>query len=76
MLSVFSDNIGTIAVLAVLVAVVVLIVWKMVKDKRNGKGSCGGGCVGCPMSGKCHSAKIAAEKSTKDGEPKSSDSLK
>lgn len=64
MLSVFTDNIGTVAVLAVLVAIVALIVVKMRRDKKSGKSSCGGGCAGCPMSGKCHAASIAAKDST------------
>ncbi len=50
------QNIGTIIVLAVLITVVTLIVRKMVKDKKSGKGSCscGAGCGNCPMSGSCH----------------------
>ena len=59
MLSVFSENIGSIAVLLVLTAVVGLAAFKLIRDKRKGKSSCscGSSCAGCPMSGKCHSPK-------------------
>ncbi len=49
-----SANIGTIIVVLLVAAVVALAVWSMVRDKRKGKSSCGCGCSGCPMSGKCH----------------------
>lgn len=42
---------GTIVVGAILVIVVGLIIRKMYKDKKNGKGSCGGNCGKC---GGCH----------------------
>lgn len=37
-------------------AIVVLAVWKIIKDKKDGKHSCnyGGSCGGCPMAGQCH----------------------
>ncbi|MBE5901832.1 MAG: FeoB-associated Cys-rich membrane protein [Lachnospiraceae bacterium] len=40
---------GTFIVGAILVIAVGLIIWKMVKDKKNGKGCCGdcGSCKGC-----------------------------
>jgi hypothetical protein len=54
-------NWGSIAVVLVLLAVSVLIVRRLILDKRAGRhicggscGSCGGGCSGCPMQGKCH----------------------
>ena len=45
---------GTVLVCAVLVALVALIVTYMIRNKKKGKSSCGCGCTGCPMSGKCH----------------------
>lgn len=36
-------------------AVVALIIGKMVKDKKSGKGGCGCGCSSCPSAGICHS---------------------
>ena len=50
---------GTFLVAAILAAVVALIVWRMVKDKKQGK-SCGGcaGCTGCAGAnrGQCSAA--------------------
>ena len=48
------NNLSTIIVCIVLIAVVVLIINKMIKDKKNGKSSCGCGCSNCAMAGKCH----------------------
>ena len=42
------QSIGTVVVLAILAGVVVLIVRKMIKDKKNGKSiQCGGDCSHC-----------------------------
>ncbi len=51
-----SANLGTIAVLAVLVLVVGLVVANMVKKKKAGKPACdcGCGCSGCALNGQCH----------------------
>ncbi len=61
MLAWIQANIVSIAVVLVLLAVVLLIVRKMILDRRSGRhicgGSCGsggGGCSGCPMHGQCH----------------------
>ena len=52
-------NAATIAVSAVLLVLVGLIIFKMVKDKREGKSgcSCGCGCNGCALADKCNSTK-------------------
>ena len=54
-------NLGSIAVVLILLAVVVLIVRQLILDRKKGRhscggscGSCGGGCAGCPMHGQCH----------------------
>ena len=54
-------NYGTILVALLLLTMVVLIIRRLILDKRAGKhicggscGSCGGGCSGCPMQGQCH----------------------
>ncbi len=53
-------NLPTIVVLLVVAAVFFTIVASAVRNKKKGKsvacacGSCGGGCSGCAMSGKCH----------------------
>lgn len=48
---------GTAIVLIIVLAVVGLVIFKMVKDKKAGKTSCGCGCKGCANSGLCHSKK-------------------
>ena len=56
MLSWLYANLVTIVIAMVLVAAVALIVFKLVRDKKAGRHSCGcsGGCANCPMHGKCH----------------------
>ncbi len=48
------ENIATILIIAALAAVVVLVIIKMIRDKKAGRSSCGCGCASCPMSGSCH----------------------
>lgn len=43
---------GTVIVGGVLAIIVGLLVWKMVKDKKAGKSSCGGDCAHCRGCGK------------------------
>lgn len=54
MLQWISENIGTIAVGLVLLAVVILIVRVMMRDKKQGKSSCGGNCASCGGCCACH----------------------
>ncbi len=54
MLEFIVSNIGTIVVLIALTIIVGVIVFKMYRDKKQGKSSCGCNCANCPMSGKCH----------------------
>ena len=54
MLQWISENIGTIAVGLVLLAVVILIVHIMMRDKKQGKSSCGGNCASCGGCCACH----------------------
>lgn len=55
MLTWLIENMATIIISAVLVLVVAAILVSMVRGKKKGKSSCGGGCAGCAMSGACHS---------------------
>ena len=50
-----TNNIGTIAVGAVVAAALAAAVLRMIKNKRAGKASCGcgGSCSGCAMAGGC-----------------------
>lgn len=52
-----SENIATVIICAVLIAIVAAIIVKLIKDKKQGKSSCGCGCADCPMGGSCHSKK-------------------
>jgi hypothetical protein len=49
--------IGTIVVGLILAIVIFAIVFKMVKDKKNGKSSCNCGCSHCASSSVCHKSK-------------------
>jgi hypothetical protein len=50
---------GTALVLIILALIIGLIVFSMVKDKKQGKSSCscGGSCGCCPNSAACHGSK-------------------
>jgi hypothetical protein len=48
------DNLLTIGILLVLAAAVFAIVFSLIRSKKKGRSSCGGGCAHCPMAGKCH----------------------
>ncbi len=47
MLEFLQNNWGSLVVGAVVLAVVVLIIVKMVKDRKAGKFTCGGNCGAC-----------------------------
>ena len=49
-----ADNSGNIIISLVLIAVVAGIIAKLIKDKRQGKSSCGCNCGHCAMAGTCH----------------------
>lgn len=57
MLQWFIANIGSIFVCLVLLAAVSLIVRSLIRQKKQGKTSCGCGCgcAHCAMRGSCHS---------------------
>lgn len=57
MLDWIASNYGTVLVLLLVVGAVVAVICGMVKDKKQGKSSCGCSCGNCPMSGKCHGEK-------------------
>lgn len=54
MLQWISTNIGTILISLLLLAAVALIIRSMMRDKKQGKSSCGGNCAGCASCGACH----------------------
>lgn len=54
MLEFLQNNWGSFAVGAVVLAVIVLIVMKLVRDKKAGRYTCGGKCGSCgACSGHC-----------------------
>ena len=56
MLEFLQNNWGSFAVGAVVLAVIVLIVMKLVRDKKAGRYTCGGNCGPCgACSGHCAS---------------------
>ncbi len=45
---------GTLIVALALLAVIGLIVFRLIRDRKHGKSTCGCGCADCPMNGSCH----------------------
>ena len=54
MLPWFAQNIFTILIIAVLVAFFGWLIYTIIRDKKQGRSSCCGGCAGCAMAGHCH----------------------
>ena len=53
MLQWIQTNLGTMLICAVLIVIVALIVRSLVRQKRQGKSSCGCNCAHCAMHGAC-----------------------
>ncbi len=49
-----KENLANVIVALVVVLVISLIIFYLIRQKKQGKSSCGSGCAGCPMSGSCH----------------------
>ena len=49
-----QNNAGTLVVGLLVAGIAVGLVCKLVRDKRQGKSSCGCGCEGCALKDKCH----------------------
>lgn len=45
---------ATIVISIVLALIVAGIIYRMIKNKKAGKMSCGCGCEGCALADKCH----------------------
>ena len=54
MLTWIMGNLGTILITLLLVLIVTGIIVSMIKDKKQGKSSCGGNCAHCGMCTACH----------------------
>ena len=57
MLQWLSANIGTLIICIILLTIVALIVRSLLRQKKQGKSSCGCGCAHCVMHGSCHPSK-------------------
>ena len=54
MFACIAQNLGTILVSAVLLVIVIAIVRYLIRQKKQGKSSCGAGCAHCANAGCCH----------------------
>lgn len=54
MLSFLAENAATIIICVILAFIVGAIIFKMIKDKKSGKHSCGCGCESCALSSECN----------------------
>ena len=61
MLNWIAANSGDIIVLSVLALVVTAVILGMLRDKKKGKGCCGG-CSGCSAAGGCSTCPGCAKK--------------
>lgn len=52
-----AANLSTILICIVLIAIVVSISIYLVRQKKQGKSSCGAGCAHCAMHGECHNCR-------------------
>lgn len=52
-----AATLSTILICIVLIAIVVSISIYLVRQKKQGKSSCGAGCAHCAMHGECHSCR-------------------
>ncbi len=48
-------NLGTIAVGIAVLALLAAVARKMLRDRKQGRTSCGCNCAHCPSAGMCHS---------------------
>ena len=55
MLAWIIENLGNIIVSLILIFIVAAVIFKMIKDKKNGISSCGGNCAHCNMCASCQS---------------------
>ncbi|MBR5349583.1 MAG: FeoB-associated Cys-rich membrane protein [Lachnospiraceae bacterium] len=62
MLEWIAANIGTILITLLLIMIVAGIVLSLIKDKKQGKSSCGGNCAHCQMCAACRQGKKSGRK--------------
>lgn len=67
MLAFLQQTLGTIVVLLIVIALVALAIRSLVKDRRSGKGICGGNCASCSSCGHgCGSGKMMSDQEIRD----------
>ena len=49
-----AQNLGTILISAVLLVIVIAVVRYLIRQKKQGRSSCGCNCAHCAMHGQCH----------------------
>ena len=54
MLDFFVNNLGTLLAGVIVLAVVILVIVKLIRDKKKGKIACGCDCGHCAASAGCH----------------------
>lgn len=54
MINFLTQNLATIIISGILLLIVYAIIAQQIKNKKNGKTSCGCGCGGCAMADVCH----------------------
>ena len=59
------NNPATIIISVILFAEPAAIAVKLIKDKKQGKSSCGAGCKSCALCGKCHGGCVSPEEQQK-----------
>lgn len=57
MLAWLQNNLGTLVVALIVFGLFAVAAVKVIKDKKQGKCSCGNSCSHCAMQGQCHSNK-------------------
>ena len=69
-----QDHIFTILICAVLIAFFGWLLYTLIRDRKQGKSSCCGGCAGCALAGQCHAAASKSTVSEQAPEKEPSDS--
>ena len=71
-----TENISTVIIAVILLAALTAIAVKLIRNKKQGKSSCGCGCKNCALSGKCRCApsESAAEQKNHTQTPRHNDS--
>ena len=54
MLQWLQYNAGTLVVGLLVTCLIAGLLWKQIRDKKQGKSSCSCGCEGCALKDKCH----------------------